>query len=147
MVALVDHIILTVTTGDEEIDSNERVFLGIGGREFRCRRQGDHAENPFHEKNKKQELRFGSNSNVEDPELNDPRSGQHMSGGGPIEKVNRHKIYLRRESTTDSRWTITTANVEVFDASDEFLTPVPNGSVIDYPGITLSKDSGHMVTF
>jgi len=147
MVALVDHIILTVTTGDENIDSNERVFLGIGGREFKCRRQGDHAENPFHEKNKKQELRFGSDSNVEDPKINDPRTGQPMSGGGPIDKVNRHKIYLRRESSTNSRWTITTARVEVFDDSDEFLTPVPNGSEIDYPGITLSNDSGNIVMF
>ena len=81
MVALVDHIILSVTTGDENIDSNERVFLGIGGREFKCRRQGDDAENPFHEKNKKQELRFGSDSSVKDPKINDPRTGQPMSGG------------------------------------------------------------------
>jgi hypothetical protein len=70
-----------------------------------------------------------------------------MSGGGPIDKVNRNKIYLSRESTTNSRWTITTSRVDVFDASDEFLTPVPNGSMIDYPGITLSNDSGHIVMF
>lgn len=70
-----------------------------------------------------------------------------MSGEGPIDKVNIHKIYLRRESSTNSRWTITTAHVEIFDASDKFLTPVPNGSDIDYPGITLSNDSGHIVMF
>lgn len=55
MLPLVYHIILAVTTGDENIDSNERVFLGIEGREFRCTRQRDDTENPFHEKNKEQE--------------------------------------------------------------------------------------------
>jgi hypothetical protein len=50
--ALVDYILLSVTTGKEDIDRDERVFLGIGGREFKCKRKGDRAENPFHEKNK-----------------------------------------------------------------------------------------------
>ena len=46
--------------------------VGIAGREFR--KEGDDNANPFHLKNQTASLTFGIGSNVEDPEINDPRN-------------------------------------------------------------------------
>ena len=69
----ISQIKLTVTTGEKDIDKNDRVYLGIGGREFRCRKDGDSDANPFHMKHQTASLIFGVGSNVEDPAINDPR--------------------------------------------------------------------------
>jgi hypothetical protein len=70
----ITQIRITVTTGKKDIDENDRVYLGIAGREFRCRKEGDDSANPFHLKNQTVSLTFGIGSNVEDPEINDPRN-------------------------------------------------------------------------
>ena len=47
----ISQIKLTVTTGNRDIDNDNRVFLGFGGREFRCRLSNDSDANPFHLQN------------------------------------------------------------------------------------------------
>ena len=69
----ISEIRLTVTTGEKDINKNDRVYLGIAGREFRCRRDGDSDANPFHLKNNTVTLIFGVGNNIEDPIMNDPR--------------------------------------------------------------------------
>lgn len=69
----VNQIRITVTTGNKDINKGDRVYLGIAGREFRCRRLGDRNANPFHLKNHAATLTFSAGSNVEDAAINDPR--------------------------------------------------------------------------
>ena len=69
----ISEIRLTVTTGEKDINKNDRVYLGIAGREFRCRRDGDSDANPFHLKNNTVTLIFGVGNNIEDPIMNYPR--------------------------------------------------------------------------
>ncbi|MGE5863063.1 MAG: M64 family metallopeptidase, partial [Nitrososphaerales archaeon] len=70
----ISQIKLTVTTGNRDIDGDNRVFLGFGGREFRCRLSNDNDANPFHLQNNTVTLTFGTGSNVEDSAINDPRN-------------------------------------------------------------------------
>ena len=130
-VQAISQINLTVTTGEKDIDQNDRVYLGIGGREFRCRKDGDSNANPFHLKHQTASLIFGVGSNVEDPAINDPRN--------PVidtTDISKFPIYLRTEPNTGT-WEITNAIVET--------TPNTSTFNIKYPGIILDDDSGEKV--
>lgn len=127
----ISQIKLTVTTGEMDINKDDRVYLGIGGREFRCRKDGDSDANPFHLKHQTVSLVFGVGSNVEDSAINDPRN--------PLidtTDISKFPIYLRTEPNTGT-WEIVAAKVET----------TPNTSVfnIKYSGIILDDDSGEIV--
>ena len=130
-VAPISQIKLTVTTGDKDINKDDRVYLGLGGREFRCRKEGDSDANPFHLKHGTVTLLFGDASNVEDPTINDPRE--------PIvdtTDVSTYPMYLRTEPNTGT-WEITAATVETIPQTSIFN--------IKYGGIILDDDSGEKV--
>jgi hypothetical protein len=127
----ISQIMLTVTTGEKDINENDRVYLGIGGREFRCRKDGDSDANPFHLKHQTVSLVIGVGSNVEDPAINDPRN-PFMD----TTDISKFPMYIRTEPNTGA-WEIVDAKVET----------TPNTSVfnIKYPGIILDDDSGEKV--
>jgi hypothetical protein len=127
----ISQIKLTVTTGEKDINKDDRVYLRIGGREFRCRKDGDSDANPFHLKHQTMSLVFGVGSNVEDSAINDPRNPLMDTTD-----INKFPIYLRTEPNTGT-WEIVAGKVET----------TPNTSVfnIKYSGIILDDDSGEMV--
>jgi zinc metalloprotease ZmpB len=127
----ISQIKLTVTTGEKDINQNDRVYLGIGGREFRCRKDGDSDANPFHLKHQTVSLVFGVDSNVEDPTINDPRNPFIDTTD-----ISEFPVYLRTEPNTGT-WEITNAKVET--------TPFTSIFSIKYPGIVLDDDSGEKV--
>ena len=130
-VQTISQIKLSVTTGEKDINKDDRVYLGIGGREFRCRKDGDSDANPFHLKHQTVSLIFGDGSNVEDPVINDPRNPLMDTSD-----ISRFPMYLRTEPNTGT-WEIAAAKVET----------TPNTSIfnIKYSGIILDDDSGEKV--
>jgi len=127
----ISRIKLTVTTGEKDINKDDRVYLGIGGREFRCRKDSDSDANPFHLKHQTVSLVFGVGSNVEDSAINDPRNPFIDTTD-----ISKFPMYLRTEPNTRT-WEIVAAKVET----------TPNTSVfnIKYSGIILDDDSGEKV--
>jgi hypothetical protein len=129
----ISQIKLTVTTGEKDINQNDRVYLGIGGREFRCRKDGESNANPFHLKHQTVSLIFGVGSNVEDPTINDPRDPFIDTTD-----ISEFPMYLRTEPNTGT-WEIKNAKVET--------TPFTSIFNIKYPRIVLDDDSGEKVEF
>ena len=127
----ISQIKLTVRTGNRDIDDDNRVFLGFGGREFRCRKSNDNEANPFHLQNNTITLIFGSGSNVEDAAINDPRNPLL-----DISDVNNFPVYIRVQPKSNS-WDIMSATVET----------VPQTSIfnIKYPKIAVGDDSGEII--
>lgn len=127
----ISQIKLTVRTGNRDIDDDNRVFLGIGGREFRCRLSNDNNANPFHLQNNTITLIFGSGSNVEDSSINDPRNPLM-----DVSDVNNFPVYIRVQPKSNS-WDIVSATVET----------VPQTSIfnIKYPKIVVGDDSGEII--
>jgi zinc metalloprotease ZmpB len=125
------QIKLTVTTGTRDIDGDNRVFLGFGGREFRCRLSNDNDANPFHLQNNTVTLLFGSGSNVEDSAINDPRNPLI-----DVSDANNFPVYVRIQPKSNS-WDIVSATVET----------VPHTSIfsIKYPKVVVGDDSGEII--
>jgi len=127
----ISQIKLTVSTGNRDIDGENRVFLGFGGREFRCRLSNDNDANPFHLQNNTVTLIFGSDSNVEDSAINDPRNPlMDMSD------ANNFPVYIRIQPKSNS-WDIVSATLET----------VPQTSIfsIKFSKIVVGDDSGEIV--
>jgi hypothetical protein len=116
---------------DKDIDEHDRVYLGIAGREFRCRRAGDSDANPYHLKNETVTLTFGAGSNIEGPTKNDPRNPFI-----DIADIPNFPAYVRSEPNT-GEWEIVAAKVETF--------PPTSILTIKYPRIILDDDSGERV--
>ena len=127
----ISEIRLTVTTGEKDINKNDRVYLGIAGREFRCRRDGDSDANPFHLKNNTVSLIFGVGNNIEDPTMNDPRDPFIDTTD-----IGNFPMYIRTEPNTGT-WEILAAKVETTPYTSIFNTK--------YSGIILDDDSGERV--
>ena len=127
----ISQIKLTIRTGNRDIDGDNRVFLGFGGREFRCRKSNDNDANPFHLQNNTVTLIFGSGSNVEDSAINDPRNPLM-----DITDANNSQVYLRVQPKSNS-WDIVSATVET----------VPHTSIfsIKYPKVVVGDDSGEII--
>ena len=127
----ISQIKLTVTTGNRDIDNDNRVFLGFGGREFRCRLSNDSDANPFHLQNNTVTLIFGTGSNVEDSAINDPRNPLM-----DVSDATNFPVYIRVQPKCNS-WDIMNATVET----------VPQTSIfsIKYPKIVVGDDSGEKV--
>lgn len=127
----VNQIRITVTTGNKDINKGDRVYLGIAGREFRCRRLGDSNANPFHLRNQTTTLTFGAGSNVEDAAINDPRDPLI-----DVADVVSYPVFVRTEPNT-GEWEIVGATVET--------SPYTSIFSIKYPGIIFDDDSGEKV--
>jgi zinc metalloprotease ZmpB len=127
----ISQIKLTVTTGNRDIDGDNRVFLGFSGREFRCRKSNDNDANPFHLQNNTVTLIFGSGSNVEDSAINDPRNPLI-----DITDANNFPVYIRVQPKSNS-WDIVSATVET----------VPHATIfsIKYPKVVVGDDSGEII--
>ena len=127
----ISQIKLTVTTGNRDIDGDNRVFLGFSGREFRCRKSNDNNANPFHLQNNTVTLIFGSGSNVEDSAINDPRNPLI-----DITDAANFPVYIRVQPKSNS-WDIVSATVET----------VPHTSIfrIKYPKVVVGDDSGEII--
>ena len=127
----ISQIKLTVTTGNRDIDNDNRVFLGFGGREFRCRLSNDSDANPFHLQNNTVTLTFGTGSNVEDSAINDPRNPLM-----DVSDATNFPVYIRVQPKCNS-WDIMNATVETFPHTSIFS--------IKYPKIVVGDDSGEKV--
>ena len=127
----ISQIKLTVKTGNRDIDGDNRVFLGFGGREFRCRLSNDNDANPFHLQNNTVTLIFGSGSNVEDSAINDPRNPLM-----DITDANNFPVYIRVQSKSNS-WDIISATVETDPHTSIFN--------IKYPKVVVGDDSGEII--
>lgn len=127
----ISQIKLTVRTGNRDIDDDNRVFLGFGGREFRCRLSNDNDANPFHLQNNTVTLIFGSGSNVEDSAINDPRNPLMDTSD-----ANNFQVYIRIQPKSNS-WDIMSATVET--------VPHTNIFSIKYPKIVVGDDSGEII--
>ena len=127
----ISQIKLTVRTGNRDIDGDNRIFLGFGGREFRCRKSNDNDANPFHLQNNTVTLIFGSGSNVEDSAINDPRNPLM-----DITDAANFPVYIRVQPKSNS-WDIVSATVET----------VPHTSIfsIKYPKAVVGDDSGEII--
>jgi hypothetical protein len=126
----IDQILLKVTSGDNVLKKNHRVFLGFSGRdgrEFRCR-QNNGDGNPFRS-NAEVTLIFGNSSNVEKPNFNDPRNPL-------MDDLRVGRAYLRIDPDSESEWLI--KDVQVFI----------NGTLthgIKIPNIILDEDGAERV--
>ena len=127
----ISQIKLTVTTGNRDIDNDNRVFLGFGGREFRCRLSNDSDANPFHLQNNTVTLTFGTSSNVEDSAINNPRN-PFMD----VSDATNFPVYIRVQPKCNS-WDIISATVETIPQTSIFS--------IKYPKIVVGDDSGEKV--
>ena len=127
----ISQIKLTVTTGNRDIDGDNRVFLGFSAREVRSRKSNDNNANPFHLQNNTVTLIFGSGSNVEDSAINDPRNPLI-----DITDAANFPVYIRVQPKSNS-WDIVSATVET----------VPHTSIfrIKYPKVVVGDDSGEII--
>ena len=126
----VEQIQLTVSTGNEDLDFNHRVFLGFlgsHGREFRCKII-DGEVNPFRA-NQTITITFGTGSNAENPNLNDPRNPQ-------LDIVGLEKAYIRIDPNARNRWSLN--DIKVFiNGSLSYQLKIPN--------IVLDEDSSEII--
>jgi hypothetical protein len=126
----VDQIQLSVSTGNNDLRRNHRVFLGFTGRhgrEFRCR-EIDGDGNPF-ESNSTVILKFGNASNVENPNINDPRNPL-------IDDLQVGRAYIRIDPDSKEEWLIQNAQVSI------------NGIItheLRIPNIILDEDASEKV--
>lgn len=126
----IDQIQLKIITGNNDLKRNHRVFLGFSGRqgrEFRCRENNGDG-NPF-ESNSTVILIFGNTSNVEKPDLNDPRNP-------PTDDLQVGRAYLRIDPNTENKWLIQDAQVFI------------NGTLthrLRIPNIILDEDGSEIV--
>jgi len=126
----IDQIQLKITTGNKDLKRNHRVFLGFSGRqgrEFRCRENNGDG-NPFNS-NSIVTLTFGNTSNVEKPDLNDPRNP-------PTDDLQVGRAYLRIDPNTENEWLIQDAQVFI------------NGTLthrLRIPNIILDEDGSEKV--
>jgi hypothetical protein len=136
-----------ITTGNQDPDSNTRIFLGFdprnvqanatrfGGREFRLRKGND--ANPF--RGGPEQLIFGIGNNVKNPELNDPQTPY------PLESDDIAGVYIRVSPLSKESWSINSAIVQLFEGSPP--TPVA-GRRYDLPqgaSIILQEDGAEKV--
>ena len=126
----IDQIQLKIITGNNDLKRNHRVFLGFSGRqgrEYRCRENNGDG-NPF-KSNSTVILTFGNTSNVEKPELNDPRNP-------PTDDLQVGRAYLRIDPNTENKWLIQDAQVSI------------NGTLthrLRIPNIILDEDGSEIV--
>ena len=145
--APVTKIQVDITTGNQDPDSNIRIFLGFdprnvqanptrfSGREFRLRKGND--ANPF--RGGPEQLIFGIGNNVKNPGLNDPQTPY------PLESDDIAGVYIRVSPLSKESWSINSAIVQLFEGSPP--TPIA-GRRYDLPqgaSIILQEDGAEKV--
>ncbi|HEX7780433.1 MAG TPA: hypothetical protein VF424_14395 [Vicinamibacterales bacterium] len=121
------------TADEPDAGTNGAVYLGLGGREFRCDKVGD-----TFKKGATDTFVFGQFANVLNPERNDPTVPQLI-----LSRVDRFPVYVRLgHGNTDWRFTRLTVRLTV--------VPGPQApgftSEIHHPGgLWLGSDSGAIV--
>jgi hypothetical protein len=121
-----------IETGNQDPDSNTRVFLGFEGkhgREFRMRTTDD--ANPFRESTAL-DIVFGSGANVKDENINDPTQPQ----------MDQNRItgaYIRIEPGQEQPWKIASAQVFINGSGTPMFS-------LKLPNIVLEEDAGERVS-
>jgi len=121
----VGKIIVRLITGDiEDASTNGRVYLGLGGREFRLDKPG----NQFQRANVDNFI-IGDGSNIENPDnVNTlPALGNNNSPRVEFEDLANYPTYIRFEPRNkNDNWNIEDVNVEVIQYNDS-----PLGSTVN----------------
>jgi hypothetical protein len=122
-------------TADEEgAGTNGDVYLGIGGREFRCDSPGSEFESGGTDT-----FVFGDGANVHHADRNDPRAPQLT-----LDDVDRCPTYVRFVEGGQGAWKVLRVSVHLSVS----LTPHPlhfRSDVHDAGGLWLGSDSGAML--
>ena len=129
---MISQIRAHIVTGNQDPNSNTRIFLGFEGehgREFRMRTTDD--ANPFRE-NTALDIVFGSSANVRNPNINDPANP-------PINETQITGAYIRIEPGQEEQWKIESAQVFI---NGRF---VPTFS-LKLPNTVLKDDAGEKVS-
>lgn len=141
-----DRIVVKIQTGDKpNASTNGKVYLGIGGREFRLNKSG----NQF-QKGKEDEFLIGVGSNILEPTKNglplNP-SFQDNSPEIPFNTIGVYPVYIRFEpSNSNDEWNVDRVYVNVRSSSGvpaaglDFYAYILNE--INDDNIWLGEDSG-----
>jgi hypothetical protein len=125
-------ITAVLETADEpEAGTNGAVYLGLGGREFRC----DTSSNNF-KKGATDTFIFGQFANVLQPDRNDPTLPQLI-----VSRVDRFPVYVRFDQRGSNAWKFRRLTVRLTVVPG----PQPPGytSDIHHPGgLWLGSDTG-----
>jgi subtilisin family serine protease len=142
----VDKIVVTIQTGNKSgASTNGKVYLGIGGREFRLNKSG----NQF-QQNKEDEFIIGVGSNVLKPEKNELPQNSSFSNDSPkipFSTIGIYPMYIRFEPSGNSdKWNVDRVHVNVKSntglppAGLDFHADILNG--LNDDNVWLSEDSG-----
>jgi hypothetical protein len=129
---MITQIKANIKTGNQDLNTNTRVFLGFEGkhgREFRMRTTDD--ANPFR-KNTTKDVIFGVGANVRDSSINDPRNPQ-------MDETELTSAYIRIEPRQEKPWKIEDAQVSINGSA----TPTFS---LKLPSISLEDDAGEKVS-
>lgn len=98
----ITRITLHLQTSAHAHDNTDGLlYLGVGGREFRCDTSADDLK-----RGASDEFVFGDGSNVKNPEKNDPRHPQLI-----LEEVDSFPVYLRFEQVNSPAWLLSRAQL------------------------------------
>jgi len=97
----IDILIQTRSHGDAGTDGS--VYLGLGGREFRC----DSSADDF-ERGASRTYTFGDGANVSKRDANDPRKPQLV-----VEELAAYPAYLRFDQGSSDHWFLQRATVQL----------------------------------
>jgi murein tripeptide amidase MpaA len=142
----VDRIIVKIQTGNKSgAGTNGKVYLGIGGREFRLNKSG----NQF-QKDKEDEFIIGVGSNILKPDQNGLPLNSSFANDSPeipFNVVSIYPMYIRFEpSSSSDKWNVDRVYVNVKSTTDlppaglDFHADILNG--LNDDNIWLSEDSG-----
>lgn len=138
----VGRISVTIVTGNiNAASTNGRVYLGIGGREFRLDKPGDQFQ-----RGNTDTFIIGDGSNIEFNDFNTlPSTGDNNSPRIEFENLTNYPAYLRFEpQDNEDNWNVEDVKVQVIQYNDNPLVATSNKKIfIDLEGNTwLGKRSG-----
>jgi len=138
----IGRITVTISTGDlDGASTNGRVYLGIGGREFRIDKPG----NQF-QKGDTDFFTIGDGSNIEFSDFNNlPIIGDNNSPRIEFETLSNYPVYIRFEpQDNEDNWNVEDVKVQVTQYNDDPLVATSNKRMFIDLGsnIWLGKRSG-----
>jgi hypothetical protein len=123
-----------IETGDDRgAATGGAVYLGLGGREFRC----DTAKNDFRQGTTDRFV-FGADANVKNPDRNDPREPELT-----LATVDRFPVYIRFAQNGHSPWKVARVTVRLTAAG--VFRPLVFSSHFHEGGVWLGTTSGAML--
>jgi hypothetical protein len=138
----VGRISVRIVTGDiNGASTNGKVYLGIGGREFRLDKLGDQFQ-----RGDIDTFIIGDGSNIESNDFNTlPDNGNNNSPRIEFENLTNYPAYIRFEpQDNDDNWNIEDVNVQIIQYNDDPVSSTSNKKIfVDLEGnIWLGKRSG-----